>query len=127
MACPPGGGLAVECPLLATVVGLLCLVGPYLAVRWTRFGCQVIVTPERLEFTITTGVNPAEVATVLLSALESRTEMVFRQRGNLSAAEYERVSNAWSLEFDCMTARLADGEPSSAFMRPSGADPRGRT
>ena len=95
-------------------------------VRWHGRYLE-IVTPERLEFTITTGVHPAEVATVLLSALGSRTEMVFRQRGNLSAAEYERVSNAWSLEFDCMTARLADGEASSAFMRPSGADPRGRT
>ncbi len=33
--------------ILASVVGTLCLIGPYLAARWTRHGVQVIVTPER--------------------------------------------------------------------------------
>jgi hypothetical protein len=34
--------------MLATTTGMVFLIGPYLAARWTRFGTQVVVSPERL-------------------------------------------------------------------------------
>lgn len=68
-----------------------------------------IIEPERLSFTI--GGLPdrraLDVVTVHLIDLGGRTEMQFRQRGHLTAEQYEQAAAAWSAEFDHMTNRLA--------------------
>jgi uncharacterized protein YndB with AHSA1/START domain len=67
--------------------------------------------PERLVFTISD--QPAddvyELVTVVLSDLgDSRTEMVFQQRGGMSPEQYERAGQGWSVFFDRMAERLAE-------------------
>ena len=50
-----------------------------------------------------------ELVTVVLSDLgDGRTEMLFEQRGHMSAEQYERAQGGWASFFDRMTERLAD-------------------
>jgi uncharacterized protein YndB with AHSA1/START domain len=66
--------------------------------------------PERLVFTVTDepGDDAFELVTVELTDLgDSRTEMLFEQRGSMSPEEYERAAGGWGAFFDRLTERLA--------------------
>ena len=67
-----------------------------------------VVGPERLVFTISDQPGDAyELITVVLTDLgDGRTEMLFRQQGQLTAQEYELAGEYWSAEFDRIAARL---------------------
>lgn len=70
-----------------------------------------VVEPERLVFTLSD--QPAEdvyeLVTVVLTDLgDGRTEMLFQQRGRMSAEQYERAGQGWSSFFDRIVERLAD-------------------
>jgi uncharacterized protein YndB with AHSA1/START domain len=70
-----------------------------------------VVEPERLVFTISDqpGNDAYELITVVLTDLgDSRTEMLFQQRGRMSAEQYERAGEGWSSFFDRIAERLAD-------------------
>jgi uncharacterized protein YndB with AHSA1/START domain len=68
-----------------------------------------IIEPERLAFTIR-GLSSAptsDVVTVILADLGGgRTKMLFQQRGQRSAEQYEHTRKAWSAEFDHLAGRL---------------------
>jgi len=69
-----------------------------------------VVEPERLVFTVSD--QPAddlyELVTVVLTDLgDGRTEMLFRQDGNLPPEEYERTAEGWGTFFDRVDERLA--------------------
>jgi uncharacterized protein YndB with AHSA1/START domain len=77
-----------------------------------------VVEPERLVFTLSD--QPAdqpegdayELITVVLTDLgDGRTEMLFHQRGRLSAEVYRRAEEGWSTFFDRIAERLADARP----------------
>lgn len=66
--------------------------------------------PERLVLTFSDqpGDDTYELVTVVLTELdEGRTEMIFRQRGNLPAEVYERTEEGWGIFFDRIAERLA--------------------
>jgi uncharacterized protein YndB with AHSA1/START domain len=70
-----------------------------------------VVEPERLVFTICDqpGVDAYELIIVVLTDLgDGRTEMLFQQRGRMSAEQYERAGQGWSSFFDRIAERLAD-------------------
>jgi uncharacterized protein YndB with AHSA1/START domain len=67
--------------------------------------------PERLAFTLSDqpGEEAYELITVVLTELgDGQTEMLFWQRGRLSAEQYERAKQGWSSFFDRIAERLAD-------------------
>lgn len=69
-----------------------------------------VVEPERLVFTLSDqpGEDAYELITVVLTDLgDGRTEMLFQQRGRLSAEQYERAGQGWSTFFDRIAERLA--------------------
>jgi uncharacterized protein YndB with AHSA1/START domain len=69
-----------------------------------------VIAPERLVFTVSDqpGDEAYEVVTVVLTDLgDGRTEMLFQQRGRMSAEEYERAGQGWSSFFDRIAQRLA--------------------
>jgi uncharacterized protein YndB with AHSA1/START domain len=69
-----------------------------------------VVEPERLVFTISDqpGDEAFELITVVLNDLgDGRTEMLFEQRGRMSAEEYERAGEGWGKFFDRIAERLA--------------------
>jgi uncharacterized protein YndB with AHSA1/START domain len=69
-----------------------------------------VVEPERLVFTVSDqpGDDAYELVTVVLTDLgDGRTEMLFRQRGQLAPETYERAGEGWSGFFDRMAERLA--------------------
>lgn len=70
-----------------------------------------VLEPERLVFTISDQPGDAyELVTVVLTDLGGgRTEMLFEQRGGLSAEQYERAGQGWSGFFDRIAGRLAGG------------------
>jgi uncharacterized protein YndB with AHSA1/START domain len=70
-----------------------------------------VVEPERLVFTVSDQPGDAyELVIVVLRDLgRGRTEMLFEQRGGMSAAEYERAGQGWSRFFDRIAERLAGG------------------
>jgi uncharacterized protein YndB with AHSA1/START domain len=73
---------------------------------------QEVIEPERLVFTISDqpGDEAYELITVVLTDLgDGRTEMLFRQRGGLSAEQYGRAEQGWSGFFDRIAFRLAGG------------------
>ncbi|HYY79826.1 MAG TPA: SRPBCC domain-containing protein [Actinomycetes bacterium] len=79
-------------------------------IRW-KGEYREVVAPKRLVFTISDqpGENEYELVTVVLSDLgDGRTEMLFQQRGRLSAKRYERAGEGWSSFFDRMAEHLAD-------------------
>jgi uncharacterized protein YndB with AHSA1/START domain len=70
-----------------------------------------VVEPERLVFTVSDqpGDDAYELVIVVLNDLgDGRTEMLFQQRGGMSAEQYERAGQGWSGFFDRMAERLAD-------------------
>ena len=70
-----------------------------------------VVAPTRLVFTLSDqpGEDAYELVTVVLTDLgDGRTEMLFQQRGRMSAKQYERSEEGWSSFFDRMAERLAD-------------------
>jgi uncharacterized protein YndB with AHSA1/START domain len=71
-----------------------------------------VVEPERLVFTVSDepGDEAFELVTVVLRDLgDGRTEMLFEQRGRMSAEQYERAGAGWTGFFDRMAERLAGG------------------
>jgi uncharacterized protein YndB with AHSA1/START domain len=70
-----------------------------------------VVPPKRLVFTVSDqpGEDQYELVIVAFTDLgDGRTEMLFQQRGRLSAKQYERAKNGWSSFFDRMAEHLAD-------------------
>jgi uncharacterized protein YndB with AHSA1/START domain len=70
-----------------------------------------VVEPERLVLTLSDqpGDEAYELVIVVLTDLgDGRTEMVFQQRGRMSAEQYGRAGQGWSTFFDRMAQRLAD-------------------
>jgi len=70
---------------------------------------QEVVEPERLVFTLSDqpGDDAYELVTVVLTDLgDGRTEMLFQQRGRMSAEQYERAGQGWSSFFDRVAERL---------------------
>jgi uncharacterized protein YndB with AHSA1/START domain len=70
-----------------------------------------VVEPERLVFTVSDQPGDAyELVIVVLTDLgDGRTEMLFQQRGRMSAEQYERAAGGWSTFFDRIAERLAGG------------------
>ncbi|MCD6014356.1 MAG: hypothetical protein K0R88_440 [Solirubrobacterales bacterium] len=69
-----------------------------------------VVPPERLVFTVSDqpGEDAYELVIVVLTDLgDGRTEMLFQQRGRMSAEQYERAGQGWSGFFDRIAERLA--------------------
>jgi hypothetical protein len=48
------------------------------------------------------------VSVVLTDLGDGRTEMLFQQRGRMSARQYERAEEGWSSFFDRMAEHLAE-------------------
>ena len=70
-----------------------------------------VVQPKRLVFTLSDqpGDERYELVIVVLTDLGGgRTEMLFQQRGHLSAKQYERSGQGWSSFFDRIAEHLAD-------------------
>jgi len=79
-------------------------------IHWTG-EYREVVEPERLVFTVSDepDEDAYEVITVVLTELgDGRTEMLFRQRGRMSAEQYGRAEEGWSGFFDRIAAHLAD-------------------
>jgi uncharacterized protein YndB with AHSA1/START domain len=78
-------------------------------IRW-KGEYREVVAPKRLVFTISDQPgDDYELVVVVLSDLgDGRTEMLFQQRGRMSAKQYERAGEGWSSFFDRMAAHLAD-------------------
>jgi uncharacterized protein YndB with AHSA1/START domain len=79
-------------------------------IRW-KGEYREVVAPKRLVFTISDqpGEDEYELVTVVLTELgDGRTEMLFQQRGRMSAKQYERAGEGWSSFFDRMAEHLAD-------------------
>jgi uncharacterized protein YndB with AHSA1/START domain len=68
-----------------------------------------VVEPERLTFTISDRPGEEfELCTVVLTDLgDGRTQMLFQQRGRMSADEYSRAEQGWSGFFERVAERLA--------------------
>ena len=69
-----------------------------------------VVEPERLVFTVSDqpGEEAYELVTVVLTDLgDDRTEMLFQQRGQMTAEQYERAGSGWGSFFDRMAEDLA--------------------
>jgi uncharacterized protein YndB with AHSA1/START domain len=80
-------------------------------IDWTGEYLEV-VEPKRLVFRVSDqpGGDDYELVTVVLTDLgDGRTEMLFQQRGHLSADEYERTESGWSSFFDRLAEQLAEG------------------
>ena len=80
-------------------------------IRW-RGEYREVVEPERLVFTLSDqpGEDAFELIVVVLTDLgDARTEMVFEQRGRMSAEQYEGAEKGWSTFFDRMAEHLAGG------------------
>jgi uncharacterized protein YndB with AHSA1/START domain len=86
-------------------------------IRW-KGEYQEVVEPERLVFTISDqpGEDAWELVIVVLKDLgDGRTEMLFEQRGQLSAEQYRRTGQGWSGFFDRIDERLSSpAEPAGA-------------
>jgi uncharacterized protein YndB with AHSA1/START domain len=70
-----------------------------------------VVEPERLVFTVSDqpGDEGYELVIVVLKDLgDGRTEMLFEQRGRMSAEQYKRTEEGWGGFFDRMTERLVE-------------------
>ena len=71
---------------------------------------RVVVAPERLVLTFADRPGDAyELVTVVLTDLgDGRTEMLFEQRGSMSAEQYRRAEQGWAGFFDRIAERLTD-------------------
>jgi uncharacterized protein YndB with AHSA1/START domain len=70
-----------------------------------------VVEPERLVLTFSDrpGDEYELVIVVLTDLGDGRTEMLFEQRGRMTAEQYGRADEGWSSFFDRLAERLADG------------------
>jgi uncharacterized protein YndB with AHSA1/START domain len=77
-------------------------------IRW-KGEYREVVEPERLVFTLSDQPDEAyELVTVVLTDLgDGRTEMLFEQRGRMTAEQYERAGQGWSGFFDRIAERVA--------------------
>jgi uncharacterized protein YndB with AHSA1/START domain len=78
-------------------------------IHW-KGGYREVIERERLVFTLShqPGEDAYELVTVVLTDLgDGRTEMLFQQRGRLSAEQYRRAGQGWSSFFDRIAERLA--------------------
>jgi uncharacterized protein YndB with AHSA1/START domain len=78
-------------------------------IRW-KGEYREVAEPERLVFTLSDqpGEDGYEVVTVVLTDLgDGRTEMLFKQRGNLPPDVYARAETGWNGFFDRIAERLA--------------------
>jgi len=69
-----------------------------------------VVEPERLVFTVSDQPHDDayELVTVVLADLgDGRTEMLFRQTGQMTAAQYRAAGSGWTGFFDRMAERLS--------------------
>jgi uncharacterized protein YndB with AHSA1/START domain len=113
------GGAATEVPLSSVSMDvrpggswrLTMLAGPERrAIHW-KGEYREVIEPERLVFTVSDqpGEDAYELIIVVLTDLgDGRTEMLFEQRGRMSAEQYERAGEGWSSFFDRIAERLAD-------------------
>jgi uncharacterized protein YndB with AHSA1/START domain len=79
-------------------------------IHW-KGAVREVVEPKRLVFTLSDqpGEDRYELVIVVLTDLgDGRTEMLFQQRGHLSAKQYERSGEGWSSFFDRIAEHLAD-------------------
>ncbi len=79
-------------------------------IQWTG-EYREVVEPERLVFTVSDrpGEDAYELIIVVLTDLgDGRTQMLFQQRGHMSAEQYERAGEGWSSFFDRMAEHVAD-------------------
>ena len=70
-----------------------------------------VVEPERLVFALFDQPSEDEyelVSVVLTDLGDGRTEMLFQQRGRMSATQYGRAEEGWSSFFDRMVEHLAE-------------------
>jgi uncharacterized protein YndB with AHSA1/START domain len=68
-----------------------------------------VVEPERLVFTVSDrpGDDAFELVMVVLTDIgDGRAEMLFRQTGQMTAAQYKRAGEGWTGFFDRMAERL---------------------
>jgi uncharacterized protein YndB with AHSA1/START domain len=80
-------------------------------IRW-KGEYREVVPPERLVLTLSDqpGDDLWELVTVVLTDLgDGRTEMLFQQRGHMSAKQYEAAGSGWSTFFDRMAQHVAGG------------------
>jgi uncharacterized protein YndB with AHSA1/START domain len=78
-------------------------------IRWTG-EYREVVEPERLVFTMSDrpGDGGHELVTVILTDLgDDRTEMLFRQEGQMRPPAYERAKTGWGGFFDRIAERLS--------------------
>jgi uncharacterized protein YndB with AHSA1/START domain len=78
--------------------------------EWTG-AYREVAEPERLVFTLSDqpGEDEYELVTIVLTELrDGRTDMLFQQRGRMSAEQYERAKQGWSGFFDRMAEHLVD-------------------
>jgi uncharacterized protein YndB with AHSA1/START domain len=78
-------------------------------IQWTG-EYREVVEPERLVFTMSD--QPEEdayelIIVVLTDLGDDRTEMLFQQRGRMSAEQYGRTKEGWGSFFDRIAERLA--------------------
>jgi uncharacterized protein YndB with AHSA1/START domain len=80
-------------------------------IRW-KGEYREVVEPERLVFTLSDQPGDVyELITVVLTDLgDGRTEMLFQQRGHMSAEQYEGAGEGWSSFFDRMAEHLAEAK-----------------
>jgi uncharacterized protein YndB with AHSA1/START domain len=110
------GGVKSEVPLQTVSMDVrpggswrLTMLAPRGEIHWTG-EYREVVAPERLVFTVTDQPEQEEfgLVTVVLTDLgDGRTEMLFEQRGRMSAEEFERAAKGWSVFFDRIAERLA--------------------
>ena len=82
-----------------------------LEIRW-KGEYREVVEPERLVFTISDQPDDEayELIVVVLTDLgDGRTEMLFEQRGHMSAEQYKAAGSGWSMFFDRMAEHLTGG------------------
>jgi uncharacterized protein YndB with AHSA1/START domain len=77
-------------------------------IQWTG-EYREVVRPERLVLTMCDGPGDEYelVIVELIDLGDARTEMRFRQRGRMTAAQYKAAGDGWSTFFDRMDERLA--------------------
>jgi uncharacterized protein YndB with AHSA1/START domain len=78
-------------------------------INW-RGAYREVVEPERLVFTISDRPDEVyELVTVVLTDLgDGRTEMLFEQRGHMSAEQYRYTEQGWGTFFERIAERLAN-------------------
>jgi uncharacterized protein YndB with AHSA1/START domain len=115
------GGVEAEVPLSSVTMDVreggawraTMFAGPgRVEIRWSG-EYREVVEPARLVLTFSDQPDPDEyelVSVVLTDLGDGRTEMLFTQRGRMSAKRYERAAQGWSSFFDRMETHLLAGD-----------------